>query len=161
MTNNQLSRQVLAFVAGQEKPAKFHELAGALKLDERILFKNLFYLEEHGFVLLATSIPSDAVYPQIHLIRLTDQGRAVLQDPGRLDRAFPLDVTPPPTTAPAPAAATPPRGAKPPRITYAKVLDRLAAEIKAQGKDTEARKKTLRKIADLKKLGAAKKYVSF
>ena len=155
MTNNQLSRRVLGLIAESQKPVKFNDLVAALRMDARTVFKNLFYLEEHGLVLLSTSYPADTVYPQIHFARLRDAGQELLHSPARLDEIFPLtdetrDHAPhlPPDL---PATRT---------FTYAEVLVRLAEEVKARTKDGRKRAALLRKIADLKKLAAAKRPVS-
>lgn len=155
MTNNQLSRKVFALLAERNKPVKFQEMVAAIQVDARTLFKNLFYLEEHGYVLLSTSYPPEAVYPQIHFVRLRDPGLELLQDPAKLDQAFPLT-----DTAHDHAPHLPPDLPASKKLTYAEVLDHLAEEVKAHTRDKAKQKRMLKKIADLKKLALAKRPVS-
>jgi len=90
MTNNELSRKALAALNRGKKSMRFKELIEAVGAEPRPLFKNLFFLEERGLVQLSTSYPTDAVYPQIHLVRLREEGERLLADAAALDRAFPL-----------------------------------------------------------------------
>lgn len=90
MTNNELSRKVLSALGESAGQMKFRDLVERLGEDSRAVFKNLFFLEEKGYVQLATSYPTDAVYPQIHIVRLRPPGEKLVGDPGRLDTVFPL-----------------------------------------------------------------------
>ncbi|OGP57506.1 MAG: hypothetical protein A2V67_06725 [Deltaproteobacteria bacterium RBG_13_61_14] len=155
MTNNELSRKVIALLAERKKPVKFQEMVEAISVDARTLFKNLFYLEEHGYILLSTSYPPEAIYPQIHFARLRDPGLELAKDPGKLDEAFPLT-----DTARDHAPHLPPDLPARKKVTYAEVLERLAEEVKAHARDKAKQKRLLQKIADLKKLALAKRPVS-
>jgi hypothetical protein len=156
MTNNQLSRKVLALLLERKKPVKFRDLADVMQVDIRTLFKNLFYLEEHGYVTLSTSTPPEAIYPQVHFVRLHDPGRDLAKDPARMEEVFPLTDTTHdhaphlPPDLPAPRKQT----------SYAAVLGQLAEAVKASVKDPERRRRLLRSISDLKKLALARKPVS-
>ena len=156
MTNNQLSRKVLALLGARKKPVKFRDLAATVQVDVRTLFKNLFYLEEHGYVTLSTSTPPEAIYPQIHFVRLHDPGLELARSPARMEEAFPLTDT---TRDHAPHL--PPDLPAPRKITYAEVLTQLAEQIKVQTKDRDARQRQLRKIAALKKLAVARKPINY
>ena len=156
MTNNQLSHNVLALLFARKKPVKFRELVEVIQVDARTLFKNLFYLEEHGYATLSTSYPPEAIYPQIHFVRLTDAGRDVARNPARMEEAFPLAD---PTHDHAPHLP-PDLPATRKKTSYAAVLGQLAEEVKASTKDPERRHRLLRSIADLKKLALARKPVS-
>ncbi|HUT55529.1 MAG TPA: hypothetical protein VM658_19215 [bacterium] len=143
MTNNELSRKVLDVLTRKEGTVKFKELVGILAADARDIFKNLFFLEEKGFIQLSTSYPVEAVYPQIHLVRLRARGEALVKDHKLLDAAFPLsDVTtdlkphiPPDLNNKGPA-------------TFAQVLDILAARVREQMRGDE-RDAVLEKIESL------------
>jgi len=156
MTNNQLSRKVLALLFERQQPVKFRDLADVMQVDIRTLFKNLFYLEEHGYVTLSTSTPPEAIYPQIHFVRLHEAGRDLAKSTARMEEVFPLaDLTHDH------APHLPPDLPAHRKITYAEVLAQLAEQIKAHTKDSDARQRQLRKIAELKKLALARKHVSF
>jgi hypothetical protein len=143
MTNNELTRKVLAALADSEGHVKFRDLVERLGEDSRAVFKNLFFLEEKGFVQLATSYPTDAVYPQIHIVRLRPPGESLVQDHARLDAVFPLSDH---TTDPHIHIPPDLNHGQPP--TFAQVLDLLAARVRAsmQGSDRDA---TLEKIEAL------------
>jgi DNA-binding MarR family transcriptional regulator len=143
VTNNELSRKVLAVLAQKAGTAKFKDLIELLKADARDVFKNLFFLEEKGIVQLSTSYPVEAVYPQIHLVRLRARGETLVKDHNLLDAAFPLsDVTtdlkphiPPDLNHRGP-------------VTFAQVLDLLAARVREQMQGEE-RDAILEKIESL------------
>lgn len=90
MTNNELSRKVLEVLEQVKKSMRFKELVEAIGAEPRAVFKNLFFLEEKGLVQLSTSYPTDAVYPQVHLVRLRKAGENLLTDHEMFDRTFPL-----------------------------------------------------------------------
>ncbi len=93
MTNNELSRKVLDTLKAGSGSARFNHLVDSLGVDARAVFKNLFFLEEKGFVQLSTSYSTDSVYPQILLARMREAGEELLSDPERLDKVFPLSDT--------------------------------------------------------------------
>jgi len=155
MTNNELSRKVFALLAERNQPVKFQEMVETIRVDARTLFKNLFYLEEHGYILLSTSYPPEAIYPQIHFARLRESGQELLKDPDQMDQAFPLT-----DTSRDHAPHLPPDLPIRRKATYAEVLDHLAEEIKAHTRDKTKQKSLLKKIAELKKLALAKRPVS-
>jgi len=90
MTNNELSRKVLASLVAHGGTVRFRALVEELEEDAKVVFKNLFFLEERSYVSLATSYPIDAVYPQIHIVRLRDEGKNLTLDDELMDAAFPL-----------------------------------------------------------------------
>lgn len=90
-TNNEISREVLACLNEHHpKAVKFLEMAEKLEIPERSLFKNLFFLEENSLVQLMSSYPTGATYPTIHMVKIRDEGRDLLDDNDRLDELFPL-----------------------------------------------------------------------
>jgi DNA-binding MarR family transcriptional regulator len=143
VTNNELSRKVLALLAQKAGTAKFKELVELLKADARDVFKNLFFLEEKGFVQLSTSYPVEAVYPQIHLVRLRARGETLVKNHDLLDAAFPLSDM---TTDLKPHI--PPDLNHRGLVTFAQVLDLLAARIRDQMQGDE-RDAILEKIESL------------
>jgi len=153
MTNNLLSRKVLSLLQEQKKPVKFRELVEAIQVDARTLFKNLFYLEEHGYLLLSTSYPPEAIYPQIHFVRLREAGEELLRKPDQMNKVFPLTDTTRDQAPHLPPDLPGPRK----KVTYAEVLLHLAEEVRASTKDPERRRRLLRAISDLKKLAVARK----
>jgi hypothetical protein len=130
--------------------AKFRDLLDKLGEDARAVFKNLFFLEEKGYVQLATSYPIDAVYPQIHVVRLRPRGEDVVKDPARLDEAFPLSDHTTDTRIHIPPDLN---HGKPP--TFAQALELLATRVRESmtGKDRDA---TLEKIEALLGLALVK-----
>ncbi|MFO8057339.1 MAG: winged helix-turn-helix domain-containing protein [bacterium] len=125
MTNNELSRKVLQILEDQDGTIRFNELTEKTGVDARAVFKNLFFLEEKGYVKLSTSYPTDAVYPRIHLVKLRESGEKLLNDPALLDSVFPLTD---------PAVDTrlniPPELGNSRSFTFAMVLDVLANRVK-------------------------------
>lgn len=90
-SNNEVSRQILSYLEETSpKAVKFHEIVDTLGIEERALFKNLFFLEESHLVQLMSSYPSGATYPTIHMVKMRDEGIALLQDNEKLDSIFPL-----------------------------------------------------------------------
>ncbi|MDT8316373.1 MAG: hypothetical protein RQ824_00085 [bacterium] len=90
-SNNEVSRQILSYLAeASPKAVKFHEIVNTLEIEERALFKNLFFLEENHLVQLMSSYPSGATYPTIHMVKMRDEGAALLHDEGKLESMFPL-----------------------------------------------------------------------
>lgn len=89
-SNNEISREVLACLNDHyPKAVKFLEMAEKLAIPERSLFKNLFFLEESSLVQLMSSYPSGATYPTIHMLKIRDEGRALLDDTKSMDEFFP------------------------------------------------------------------------
>jgi len=144
MTNNELSRKVLKTLVAKSGSMRFKELVETLGTDARALFKNLFFLEEKGFLQLSTSYPPESVYPQIHLVRLRKRGEDAAKDPARLDSAFPLsdDTTDTRLHIPPELNHT---------LTFHKALDLLAARVRQNlaGDDRDA---ALEKIESLLQL---------
>ena len=94
MTNNELSRKMLSTLLDKGRNLRFQELVEAVGADARAVFKNLFFLEEKGYVQLSTSYPSDnAVYPIIQIVRMRQTGEQISRDPSKLDLIFPLSDT--------------------------------------------------------------------
>lgn len=90
-SNNEISREVLACLNGHyPKAVKFLEMAEKLEIPERSLFKNLFFLEENSLVQLMSSYPTGATYPTIHMVKIRDEGRSLLEDTEKTDELFPL-----------------------------------------------------------------------
>lgn len=121
MTNNELSRKVLVILLENEGSIRFKVLLEKIGADARAVFKNLFFLEEKGYVQLSTSYASDAVYPQILLVRMRDPGEETAQDPSLMDSAFPLSDT---TTDTKPHI--PPDLDETDPLTYGQALENLA-----------------------------------
>ena len=90
-SNNEVSRQILSYLEETSpKAVKFHEIVNTLEIEERALFKNLFFLEENHLVQLMSSYPSGATYPTIHMVKMRDEGTALLHDEEKLESMFPL-----------------------------------------------------------------------
>ena len=90
-SNNEVSRQILSYLEETSpKAVKFHEIVNTLEIEERALFKNLFFLEENHLVQLMSSYPSGATYPTIHMVKMRDEGATLLQDQEKLESMFPL-----------------------------------------------------------------------
>ena len=90
-SNNEVSRQILSYLEETSpKAVKFHEIVNTQELEERALFKNLFFLEESHLVQLMSSYPSGATYPTIHMVKIRDEGIALLHDKEKLESMFPL-----------------------------------------------------------------------
>jgi DNA-binding transcriptional ArsR family regulator len=152
MTNNELSRKVLTLLHEQKKPAKFEELVKAIGVDARTVYKNLFYLEEHHYIQLSTSYPSEAVYPLIHLVRMRERGKDLVENPEKLERTFPLSDTSHDQAPRIPPELT--------GMTYQEVFDRLAEETEASVLPKKERGKWRRKIEDMKNHPLALKKIS-
>jgi hypothetical protein len=143
MTNNELSRKVLEILSEKSGSVRFKELVEIVAQDARSVFKNLFFLEERAYVQLSTSTPAEAVYPQIHLVRLREMGESLLKDHALLDAAFPLSET-----ATDLRPHIPPELNKGAALTFANVLELFAAKVRADmgGDDRDA---ALEKIESL------------
>ena len=90
-SNNEVSRQILSYLEETSpKAVKFHEIVNTLEIEERALFKNLFFLEENHLVQLMSSYPSGATYPTIHMVKMRDEGIELLHDEEKLESMFPL-----------------------------------------------------------------------
>jgi len=90
-SNNETSREVLACLNHHyPKAVKFLEMSEKLAIPEKSLFKNLFFLEENLLVQLMSSYPTGATYPTIHMVKIRDEGRSLLNDTERMDELFPL-----------------------------------------------------------------------
>jgi hypothetical protein len=135
MTNNELSRKVLEILSERSGSVRFKELVEIAAQDARSVFKNLFFLEERGYVQLSTSSPADAVYPQIHLVRLREKGKSLLEDHALLDATFPLSET-----AADLRPHIPPDLNKGAALTFANFLELFAAKVRADmgGEDRDA-----------------------
>lgn len=127
MTNNELSRKVLETLTQGKKSMRFNELVQAVGAEPRAVFKNLFFLEEKGLVQLSTSYPTDAVYPQVHLIRLRKVGEELAADPEKLDRMFPLSED-----LDAKLQESHGHDKPGPGLTYARALEVLAARVREE-----------------------------
>lgn len=150
MTNNELSRKVLAMLVSHEGHMRFADLVKAMDTDVRAVFKNLFFLEERGLVRLSTSYPVDAaVYPIIHIIKIRKAGEEIAADPEALDETFPLDDQTTDTQLNIPDTY----GAR--AITFHQVLEVLSRRVKRELKDDE-RDLALDKIKSLMELPLAK-----
>jgi hypothetical protein len=143
MTKNVLCRKVLEQLRLRGGSMKFRELVDRVGDDARAVFKNLFFLEEKGYLQLSTSYPPEAVYPQIHLVRLRRPGEELAADPARLDTVFPLSD-----------AATDTRIHIPPdlnhtrALTFHQALELLPGRIR-ESMDGEERNTFLEKIESL------------
>ncbi len=144
MTNNELSRKVLAALSGKAGRIRFTELVETMGTDARTVFKNLFFLEDKGFVRLATSYPTGAVYPEIHLVRIHEAGEELLNDQALMDSVFPVS-DPDSGQASASEADEPGRG------TYADALERLARKVRNH-MEGEERNAAIEKIESLLRL---------
>ncbi len=90
--NNEISRKILSFLNDNyPKAIKFSEMSQDLNADEKVLFKNLFFLEENTFVQLMSSYPTGATYPTIHMVKIRDEGKSLLEDEDKLNALFPLE----------------------------------------------------------------------
>lgn len=90
-SNNEISREILSFLQTQYPNAvKFMDLVKDLDIDEKVLFKNLFFLEENSLVQLMSSYPTGATYPTIHMVKIREEGLDLLKDQEKLDSLFPL-----------------------------------------------------------------------
>lgn len=90
-SNNEISRDIMIYLRDkQPKAVKFVDLFRDMNVEERILFKNLFFLEETRFLQLMSSYPSGATYPTIHMVKLKEEGLSILDDEEKLDAMFPL-----------------------------------------------------------------------
>lgn len=90
-SNNEVSREILFYLNEHHPRAvKFVEMVETLEIDEKVLFKNLFFLEENNLVQLMSSYPSGATYPTIHMVKIRDEGVILIGDEKKLDRMFPL-----------------------------------------------------------------------
>ena len=151
MTNNELSRRVLALLNSEDKPVKFKNMIEKIGVDSRTLFKNLFYLEEHGLIQLSTSYPMDAVYPQIHMARLRNKGKQLVTDKNALDEAFPpSDQTS--DTAP----HIPPDIPETKSIAVYRVLDAVKDKLEQSELGEEEKKTFLNALEQIKNLPLAK-----
>lgn len=141
MTNNELSRRVLEVLTKESGSVKFKELVEMIEVDARAIFKNLFFLEEKGFVQLSTRYGDDSVYPQILLVRIRKAGTELVSDPKQLDAVFPLSDS-----------STDTKPHLPPEIkagvTFAQALELLAAAIRVR-MEGDARASALEKIEAL------------
>ncbi len=152
MTNNDLSRKVLNLLNASESAVKFKAMLRELGVDPRMLFKNLFYLEEQKMVQLSTSYPTDAVYPQIHLIRLRGKGRELIQDQAALDEQFPLSDTSRDTSPHIPPDLRESRS-----VPYSKILEQLKNRVKQEDLDDDKKARLLQSINELMGLSLARK----
>ena len=126
MTNNELSRKMLSTLLDKGRNLRFQELVEAVGADARAVFKNLFFLEEKGYVQLSTSYPSDAaVYPIIHLVRMRPTGEQIGNDPVELDLLFPLSDTTTDTKL-----HIPPEINTAKELTFGSALDKLALAVR-------------------------------
>ncbi len=90
-SNNEVSRQILSYLEETSpKAVKFHEIVSTLEIEERALFKNLFFLEENHLVQLMSSYPSGATYPTIHMVKMREEGIELLHDEEKLESMYPL-----------------------------------------------------------------------
>ncbi len=91
ISNNELSRRILACLKDHYPQAmKFADLVKALNIDEKAIYKNLFFLEEKSFAQLMSSYPPGATYPTIHMVKLREEGKTLIEDEEELDDIFPL-----------------------------------------------------------------------
>jgi len=153
MTNNELSRKVLEVLVKGEGGVKFKELTGTLGADARAVFKNLFFLEEQGYVQLSTRDSSDTVYPQILMVRLRGRGRELFEDREKLDSVFPLTDSSMDEKPHMPPEIKPGR-----RMTFQDALDLLAERVREQ-MEGEEMESTLEKIESLLALPFAKEKI--
>ncbi len=90
-SNNEVSREILDCLKEKHPQAvKFVEIVKTLNLEERALFKNLFFLEESHLIQLMSSYPTGATYPTIHMVKIKEEGLNILNDDEKLDAMFPL-----------------------------------------------------------------------
>jgi hypothetical protein len=140
MTNNELSRKVLEALLKNSGKIRFKELVETFGEDARVIFKNLFFLEEKTYVQLSTSYPSDSVYPTIHIIKLRKEGEKLAEDHEEMSREFPLSDK---TTDS--ALNIPPNLNGNKKVTFANVLELLASKIRKE-MDDDDRNSALNKI---------------
>ena len=89
--NNEISREILAYLDEFHPQAvKFSDMVNNLDIDEKDLFKNLFFLEDFSFIQLMSTYPVGAIFPNIHMVKIRDEGRELLEDEEKLDNLFPL-----------------------------------------------------------------------
>lgn len=93
-SRNLLSRKILEHLYKAEGKVRFEELVKVIGAEERLVYNNLFYLEENGLVELSKSYPSDAVYPLIHFIHLRAKGKRIVENPQAMEELFPLEKGP-------------------------------------------------------------------
>ena len=90
-SNNEVSREILSCLREKHPQAvKFVEIVKALHIEEKALFKNLFFLEENHLIQLMSSYPTGATYPTIHMVKIKEEGLRILDDEEKLDAMFPL-----------------------------------------------------------------------
>jgi len=90
-SNNEVSREILSYLNKMRPQAvKFYEMVNTLGIDEKALFKNLFFLEENSLIQLMSSYPSGATYPTIHMVKIRDEGIKLIENDETLDAMFPL-----------------------------------------------------------------------
>jgi len=148
MTNNELSRKVLKKLLENNGGARFKGLVEELGVDARAIFKNLFFLEEKGYVQLSTSHPSEAVYPLIHIVRLRDPGARIARDKELMDGAFPVSEAADAKSG----AANDANHTKP--LTFAQALDAMARRIR-ESMDGDERDAAIERIESLLGLSMA------
>lgn len=91
ISNNEVSRKILDCLDGHYPQAvKFVDLVSTLDIDEKVIFKNLFFLEENSLVQLMSSYPTGATFPTIHMVKIRDEGKSLVADEEKLDAMFPL-----------------------------------------------------------------------
>lgn len=133
VTANEISRKVLIYLSRNwPDPGKFGEMSEALKIPEKDLSKNMFWLEEHRLLKLSTSLAAGSAFPEIVMARLTSEGEEVAGDGSRLDRRFPIAAVTTESTAP---------------LTYRWALEKLRDKIETLDMDAE-RRSDLLKAAD-------------
>jgi len=90
-SNNEVSREILSYL-NQVRPqaVKFFEMVDTLEIDEKVLFKNLFFLEENNLIQLMSSYPTGATYPTIHMVKIKGDGSKLVESKDELDAMFPL-----------------------------------------------------------------------
>ncbi len=140
MTNNELSRNVLEILKENNGAIRFKDLTEKIDMDARAVFKNLFFLEEKGYVQLSTSYPTDSVYPRIHLVKIRDSGEKLLDDPALLESVFPLSDKSVDTRL-----NIPPELDNSHPLTFAVVLDLLAKRVK-ENMPPERQEEALEKV---------------
>lgn len=136
LSANEISRKSLSFLAGAwPERVRFGKMAETLGINEKDLSRNLFWLEEHRLVKLATSLPAGTTFPVIITVKLTPEGEEIAADPMRLERRFPL-----------PSAAATPQGP----ITYRKALEKVRDLIETlEGVEPERRHDLLRCVDEI------------
>jgi len=90
-SNNQVSREILTYLDEHyPKAVKFSEMVINLGINEKTLFKNLFFLEDNSLIQLMCSYPAGATFPSIHMIKGREEGITLLNDADRLESMFPV-----------------------------------------------------------------------